>query len=153
MKKYLRFCFVGLIALGLLSWRTFGHRKYNPTFVTGSMKLDSPSSAARTVDTAGNIITVPSKEVSKHMNTMVSTSGRVAGGILIKGNNMTLLDIGGANPNQDFTIVIESVDRSKFGQPEVTLKGKTISVSGKVIDYRGKAEIFVTDPEQLKINP
>ena len=32
------------------------------------------------------------------------------------------------------------------------LDGKTITVTGKVIDYKGKPEIEVTDPKQLTIS-
>jgi DNA/RNA endonuclease YhcR with UshA esterase domain len=65
---------------------------------------------------------------------------------------MTLLDVGGYNPNQDLTIMIAGTDRSKFkGKPEEDYKGKEVTVIGKVIDYKGKPEIIVTDPSQIKV--
>ena len=96
-------------------------------------------------------IKVESKDVAKYINRVVITTGKIVSTRLIESNNMTLLNIGGENPNQDFTIMIKSDNRSKFGQPEVDLKGKTVTVEGMVIDYRGKAEIEVTDIKQIKV--
>ena len=92
------------------------------------------------------------KDASKHIGETVSLTGKVFGGKLIASNNMTLIDIGGYNPNQDLTLVINSADRDKFkGKPEEELKGKDVKVTGKLIDYKGKPEIILTDPEQLKL--
>jgi|GEM_PF-2070791 hypothetical protein len=94
---------------------------------------------------------VNAKDIIKHIgdSVIVSTAGKLYSGRLIESNHMTLLNIGGDNPNQDFTVVINSADRAKFGQPEVDLKGKLVSVYGKVVGYKGKPEIIVTEPTQL----
>jgi hypothetical protein len=92
---------------------------------------------------------VDSKDIPKHIGQNVSTTGVVASTRLIESNNMTLLNVGAASPNQDFTIMIKSENRTKFGQPEIDLKGKMITVKGLVIDYRGQPEIEVTDPKEL----
>jgi hypothetical protein len=92
---------------------------------------------------------VEPKEVGKHLNEIVTTTGTIVSTRLIESNQMTLLNVGADNPNQDFTIVIKSDDRSKFGKPDVGLKGKTVTVTGKVADYHGKPEIFVSDPSQV----
>ncbi len=48
------------------------------------------------------------------------------------------------------TAVLKNPDFPKF--PDVkTLDGKEIVVSGKFVDYRGKAQIELTDPKQIKI--
>ena len=52
-------------------------------------------------------------------------------------------------PNEAFTTVIFGTDRAKFGEPETTLHGKRICVTGQVRNYRGKPEIIVSDPGQL----
>ncbi|EOR96253.1 endonuclease [Arcticibacter svalbardensis MN12-7] len=96
-------------------------------------------------------ITVPSKDLALHYGQTILTVGKVYSGRFIQSNQMTLLNIGGDNPNQDLTVMIQSEDRVQFGQPEVTLKGKTIQIIGKVIDYRGKPEIIVTESAQIKI--
>ena len=65
---------------------------------------------------------------------------------------MTLLDVGGFNPNQDLTIMIAAADRPKFkGKPEEDFKGREVTVTGKLIDFKGKPEIIVTDPDQIKL--
>lgn len=91
------------------------------------------------------------KELGKYTGKRVITFGQVASGRLVESNNMTLLNVGADNPNQDFTIMIKSENRAKFGKPEIDLKGKMVVVDGVVIDYRGKPEIEVTDPKQLII--
>jgi hypothetical protein len=48
------------------------------------------------------------------------------------------------------TALLRNVDFPKF--PDVkTLEGKEIVVSGKFVDYHGKAQIGLTDPKQIKI--
>lgn len=61
----------------------------------------------------------------------------------------TFLDMGQPYPNEAFTTVIFGSDRAKFGEPETTLRGKRICVTGQVRNYRGKPEIIVSDPSQL----
>ena len=48
------------------------------------------------------------------------------------------------------TAVLRNADFPKF--PDVkTLDGKEIIVSGKFLDYHGKAQIELTDPKQIKV--
>jgi DNA/RNA endonuclease YhcR with UshA esterase domain len=61
----------------------------------------------------------------------------------------TFLDMGQPYPNQPFVAVIFGTDRAKFGEPEATLSGKRICVTGQVRNYRGKPKIIVSDPSQL----
>jgi hypothetical protein len=49
----------------------------------------------------------------------------------------TLLNLGKAYPSQIFTAVIFGEDRAKFGEPEKTLQGKRICVTGTIRLYRG----------------
>ncbi len=61
----------------------------------------------------------------------------------------TLLDLGKRYPHAIFTAVIYGDNRSKFGTPETSLRGKRICVTGQISDYRGKPEIVLTHPSQL----
>jgi DNA/RNA endonuclease YhcR with UshA esterase domain len=61
----------------------------------------------------------------------------------------TFLDLGRPYPNAPFTAVIFGDDRSKFGTPETSLRGKRLCVTGQIRDYRGKPEIILNDPSQL----
>ena len=91
------------------------------------------------------------KEASKHVGEDVVLTGKIFGSKFFANNNMTLLDVGGFNPNQDLTVMIAGADRSKFVKPEDDFKGKEVTITGKIIDYKGKPEIIVTDPAQIKI--
>jgi hypothetical protein len=61
----------------------------------------------------------------------------------------TLLDLGKSYPHAVITAVIYGDNRSKFGTPETSLRGKRICVTGQISDYHGTAEIVLTDPSQL----
>ena len=61
----------------------------------------------------------------------------------------TFLDLGGAYPNQVFSVVILGSDRMKFGAPEVSLRQKQVCVTGEIFLFQGKPEIIVRDTEQL----
>jgi hypothetical protein len=48
------------------------------------------------------------------------------------------------------TAILRNPDFPKF--PDIhALEGKEIVVTGKFIDYRGKAQLVLTDPEQIKL--
>ena len=59
------------------------------------------------------------------------------------------LDLGKAYPEQIFTAVIFGNDRAKFGEPERTLQGKRVCVTGTIRLYRGTAEVILNSPDQL----
>ena len=81
---------------------------------------------------------IPAKEAAKHVGETVTITDKVFSGKYFENNKMTLLDIGGYNPNQLLTLMIPGADKGKFkGNPE--------------IDYKGKPEIVVTDPSQIKL--
>lgn len=64
----------------------------------------------------------------------------------------TFLNLDQPFPHEIFTVVIWGLDRKKFGNPpDAFYKGKTICVTGKIKSYKGKAEIIVDDPTQIKI--
>jgi DNA/RNA endonuclease YhcR with UshA esterase domain len=95
---------------------------------------------------------VLSKDIAKHIGEHVTVCDKVYTARLNEGSNITLLNLGGNYPNQTVTIMIKGEDRSKFKeQPEVYYKGRTVCVSGTVIEYKGKPEIVVTDPALLKL--
>jgi len=63
----------------------------------------------------------------------------------------TFLNLDQPFPNQIFTVVIWGSDRKKFNDPpEKFYKGKTICVTGKIKSFKGKPEIIVNDPSQIK---
>ncbi|WP_158995483.1 DNA-binding protein [Mucilaginibacter sp. L196] len=93
------------------------------------------------------------KDAAKHVGETLTVCGKVFSTKLITPSNMTFLDLGGFHPDQLLTVVIKGEDRSKFtGQPEVDFKGKSVCVTGTIIDYKGKPEIVLSDPKDIKLD-
>jgi hypothetical protein len=53
-------------------------------------------------------------------------------------------------PQSNFTVVIWEEDRAKFGAPETGFANRRVCVSGRIEQYRGKAEMVVRDPGQIQ---
>jgi len=65
----------------------------------------------------------------------------------------TFLDLNRPYPNRIFTVVIWGRDRLGFPEPpEVFYRGKRISVTGRIVEYRGKLQIVVKGPSQIAVN-
>jgi DNA/RNA endonuclease YhcR with UshA esterase domain len=95
---------------------------------------------------------IAAKEAAKHLNENVSICDKIYSTKLIENTGMVLLDMGDAHPDQYLTVVIKGEDKSKFNaKPEEYYKGKDVCVTGKLIDYKGKPEIIVTSPDDLKL--
>jgi hypothetical protein len=62
----------------------------------------------------------------------------------------TFLDFDRPYPNETFTALIWGSERPKFGEPEKTMQGTRVCVTGKIELYRGRPELILRDPEQLK---
>ncbi len=64
----------------------------------------------------------------------------------------TFLNLDEAYPIQVFTVVIWGDTRDQFEEhPEYFYRGKNITVSGIIIEYKGIAEIIVSDPDQINL--
>jgi len=91
------------------------------------------------------------KEASRHLNEKVMVCDQVYGGKYLSGAHLTLIDVGGSHPDELLTLVIKGDDRKKFtSAPEDSFKGTKVCITGQIIDYKGKPEIMITDPEQIK---
>jgi DNA/RNA endonuclease YhcR with UshA esterase domain len=64
----------------------------------------------------------------------------------------TFLNFGTAYPNQTFTAVIFRSAASRFPNPQ-QWEGKRVRVTGRVQLYRGRPEIILQEPSQLKGAP
>jgi len=96
---------------------------------------------------------ISAADAAKHINETVTICEKVFSTKLITPSNMTFLDLGGFHPNQLLTIVIKGEDRSKFKDaPDEYFKGRNVCVTGKLIDYKGKPEIVVNEPSQIKVS-
>jgi hypothetical protein len=85
------------------------------------------------------------KDVKNFLQKEVAVSGKVYSVKDI--GSMVLVNLGAAYPNRLLTVVLKGDAKQLAGQ----IKDKTITVLGKVIDFKGKPEIVVVDKESLTI--
>jgi hypothetical protein len=96
--------------------------------------------------------TITAKDAAKHINEQVVLCDEIYGGVYLEQADITLLNVGGAHPNELLSLVIKGDDRKKFKTPpEEAFKEKKVCITGQIVDYKGKPEIIITDPEQIKI--
>jgi hypothetical protein len=92
---------------------------------------------------------VPAKYALKHIGKKVTICDKVYSAN--SNSNVTLLYLGGDYPEQLLTIIIKAGDLAKFkGHPGTDFKGKDIYVTGVIVSNKGKAQIVVNDPRQIK---
>jgi micrococcal nuclease len=93
---------------------------------------------------------VPAEDAAKHTGKKVTVCNEVYNTKLE--NRTTFLYLGGDYPHQLLTIVIRNADIGKFKwYPEVDFKGKEICVTGVIVNDKGKPQIVVSRPKQIKI--
>jgi len=67
-------------------------------------------------------------------------------------DKLSLINLGAAFPKEILTIVINKDDKSKFtSEPATMFLGNNICVTGMVTEFKGKAQIMVTDPKQIVV--
>ncbi|HUJ10395.1 MAG TPA: hypothetical protein VL171_10240 [Verrucomicrobiae bacterium] len=106
--------------------------------------------------TSGIPGSIPSAQAKQHMGESNTVCGVVAGGRYMDSSKTkpTLLNFDRPFPEHTFSVMIPDADRAKFkGAPEIMFKGKTLCVTGKIIDFRGRPEIIVKDPSQITVAP
>lgn len=98
---------------------------------------------------------VPASEAGRHIGEKVVVCGKVYGVKFLdkaKGEP-TFLNVGAAYPNSPFTVVIFGETRKLLTDaPEKLYNGKNVCVTGIVKEYKGKAEIVVSKPEEISID-
>ena len=63
----------------------------------------------------------------------------------------TFIDFGPPHPNHVFTALIWGEFRDKFDYMPESLLGKTICVSGTITEHKGRPEIKVSEPSQIRV--
>lgn len=95
---------------------------------------------------------IPATEAAKHINEKAIVCDKIYGGKFLSNANLTFLNVGGNHPNELLTLLIKGDDRKKFKTPpEEMFKDKKVCITGTIIDYKGKPEMIITDPDQLKL--
>ena len=84
---------------------------------------------------------IPASEAKNHIGEHATVYGKVYQSKLTR-TGTAMLDIGGAYPNEQFSVVEFRADRDYHELAK--LEGKTISVTGTIKDYRGKPEIVIS---------
>ncbi len=105
---------------------------------------------------AQNVREVSTLDAAKYMGKQATVCGQVAAVHLAQrtGGAPTFINFDKPNPNQTFTVLIWGIDRPKFAAPpESTFTvGKRVCARGLVTDYRGKPEIVVRSPEEIRVD-
>jgi DNA/RNA endonuclease YhcR with UshA esterase domain len=92
---------------------------------------------------------LPDRDAVKHVGQSVTVEGTVTGThVSTKGTEF--LDFGSPYPNQDFTVVIFARSASALGDI-ATFYGKRVDITGTVELYRGRPEIVVREPTQIRV--
>ena len=95
---------------------------------------------------------IPSAQAKDHIGETATVCGRVADARYQEtGSHVTFLNFDNPYPNHTFTGFIPADSRSKFDAPEETYKEKNICLTGKIQNYRGKPEIVLTEPQQIRM--
>lgn len=97
------------------------------------------------IQTAGPAKTIDVKDAANHLNETVTITAKVYGSKDF--SSMILVNMGAAYPDSPLTVVLRGDAKGLSTQ----IDNKTITVTGQVIDYKGKPEIVVTDPKNIKI--
>jgi hypothetical protein len=82
------------------------------------------------------------KDISNYVGKKVTVTGKIYS--LKDIGSMVLANMGAAYPHQLLTLALKGEAKP------LALEDKTVTVTGQVIDYKGKPEIIVTDPAQIK---
>jgi hypothetical protein len=95
---------------------------------------------------------IAAKDASKHSGETLMICDKVYATEVVKGENVTLLYLG-SETGQYLTALVKGPANPKFNwHPERDFKGRSVCLSGKIVDYKGKPAIYVTDASQLKID-
>ena len=97
---------------------------------------------------------IPSAEAKQHIGQTNTVCGLVATARFLESakGKPTFLNFDRPYPDHTFTVAIFESDRAKFSSPPETLfEGKTVCVTGRIVDYKGTPEIVVKEPSQIVI--
>ena len=142
-----------ILKAGLRLAAVLEHYFKNVDYVA-SLKADFDNKPSETIGVAKEVIEVDI-DITKAANyegKLVSTIGKVYSTKILESNGMTLLNIGGENPNSLLTVVIYSDKLKNYSFiPADYYKGKTITVTGKIKIYKGKPEIISNSQNDITV--
>jgi len=126
-------------------------RPYHVLFLAMVLGFVLPAQAAGAPEDAAGI---PSLDAARHVGETVTICGPVVAASHfdhIRGEP-TFLNFDRPHPNQSFTVVIWGENNAKFERPPHRMFAKrTVCVTGRVETYKGKPQIEVRDPDQIRV--
>lgn len=96
--------------------------------------------------------TITAAEAVKHIGETKTVCDSVFGSRFLESSNTqpTFLNLGAAYPASPFTVLIMGKDRINFKEkPEIIYNNKKICVTGLIIDYKGKAEMVISNESMI----
>ena len=97
---------------------------------------------------------ITASETAQHVGEYAEVCGRIASAAhiaAVKGQP-TFLNFERPYPDNLFTVVIWGSCRSRFdGRPEHMFDGKSVCVTGRIVEYQGKPQIVVENPDQIVV--
>lgn len=112
-------------------------------------------SAQEAAETTEALPAITSDEAINYVGKKATVCGVVVEAVYLSHSQrkLTFLNFDQPHPDQAFDVVIEEADRAKFtGAPEEMYKGKKICVTGLVNEFKGKAQMNITDPAQITVS-
>jgi DNA/RNA endonuclease YhcR with UshA esterase domain len=94
--------------------------------------------------------TIPAAEAKNHIDKDVTVEGVVSEVHHAASGRAIFIEIGGRYPSNPFSAIIFKDEFSKFPTVD-SLAGKTVDITGRIKEYRGRTEIILSDPAQLKV--
>jgi DNA/RNA endonuclease YhcR with UshA esterase domain len=94
-------------------------------------------------------------KLKEMIGTEVTVRGKVSEVFVPQSGSVSIFNFEGIG-RRDFNVVVrkenlEAVNAGFEGDVAAAVKGKTITVTGTVADYRGNPQLQLTKPEQLKV--
>ena len=95
------------------------------------------------------------EEAASHVGEEATVCGRVVSTHYAERSRgrPTFLNLDRPYPNHVFTVVIWGDDRPHFPTPPEELFGERVCVHGRITSYRGRPQIVVTKPDQIRQSP
>lgn len=112
----------------------------------GTIQAPPVSSSVSDNHEQGKAVVIDIKDAAKHYGENVIITDKVYGFKDL--GSMVLVNVGGEYPDQLLTVVLRG-DAKGMAQ---SINGKVIKVSGKLVEYKDKPEIVVTDASQIVVN-
>jgi len=142
-----------LVVLPLVTGCTGTARVMESEPSAAALPAEPPSSSAR--DTVPVLDAVQWFHAANYIGKKVTICGRVAGAYWAESSRgkPTFINIGKPYPEPErFTVIIWGRNRDNFSHPvEKYYEGKTVCVTGMVIEYNGMPEMEVKSPDQITV--